>query len=405
MRPPNSSRPGGAATTSTRTRGTAWPRRSRHSLQTFGIDEPAGCYDDIELTDTVVTWGSNMAEMHPMLWARVVDRRLSHADMRLINLTAFTTPTSAMADVEIMFRPQTDLAIWNYIAREILARDAVDRAFIERHCVFATGPADIGFAMREAERDTRTRQRSVQLTREEAILQRRDPGAADPVTQATSGQAGQHWLISLDDFQRAVEPYTLDAVGDLARGNSDESLNEFKAKLVQLADVYADLARKVVSFWSMGFNQHTPRHVGQRAGLHGAPTDRQVRHAGQQRVFADRTAVGLRHGTRGRDVRESATGRHGGRQSRAQGSRGRGLAPAHRNYQSAAGKRYHTHDARPRGRAAQVAVGAGQQPVPKRRPTPVTGSRPLDGTTPSWLSRTPAPAFRARWPILFCRRQ
>ena len=226
-------------------------------LQTFGIDEPAGCYDDIELTDTVVTWGSNMAEMHPMLWARVVDRRLSHADMRLINLTVFTTPTSAMADVEIMFRPQTDLAIWNYIAREILARDAVDRAFVERHCVFATGPADIGFAMHEAERDTRTRQRSVQLTREEAILQRRDPGAADPVTQATSGQAGQHWLISLDDFQRAVEPYTLDAVGDLARGNSDESLNEFKAKLVQLADVYADRARKVVSFWSMGFNQHT----------------------------------------------------------------------------------------------------------------------------------------------------
>jgi nitrate reductase NapA len=37
-------------------------------MQTFGIDEPAGCYDDIELTDTVVTWGANMAEMHPMLW-------------------------------------------------------------------------------------------------------------------------------------------------------------------------------------------------------------------------------------------------------------------------------------------------------------------------------------------------
>ncbi len=30
-------------------------------MQTFGIDEPAGCYDDIELTDTLVTWGANMA--------------------------------------------------------------------------------------------------------------------------------------------------------------------------------------------------------------------------------------------------------------------------------------------------------------------------------------------------------
>jgi nitrate reductase NapA len=39
--------------------------------QTFGIDEPAGCYDDIELTDTVFVWGANMAEMHPILWSRV----------------------------------------------------------------------------------------------------------------------------------------------------------------------------------------------------------------------------------------------------------------------------------------------------------------------------------------------
>jgi nitrate reductase NapA len=28
-------------------------------IQTFGIDEPPGCYDDIELTDTVVSWGAS----------------------------------------------------------------------------------------------------------------------------------------------------------------------------------------------------------------------------------------------------------------------------------------------------------------------------------------------------------
>ena len=39
-------------------------------IQTFGIDEPAGCYDDIELTDSFVLWGSNMAENHPVLWVR-----------------------------------------------------------------------------------------------------------------------------------------------------------------------------------------------------------------------------------------------------------------------------------------------------------------------------------------------
>ena len=46
--------------------------------QTFGIDEPSGCYDDIELTDTIVSWGSNMAEMHPILWSRVTDRKLTN---------------------------------------------------------------------------------------------------------------------------------------------------------------------------------------------------------------------------------------------------------------------------------------------------------------------------------------
>jgi len=200
-------------------------------MQSFGIDEPAGCYDDIELTDTVVTWGANMAEMHPMLWARVVDRRLNHEPMRLFNLTTFTTPTSAMADVEIVFRPQTDLAIWNYIAREILRREAMDRDFVEKHCVFAAGAVDIGYALRAT-----------------------DPRESG---QSQRDQAWRHWLIGLDDFRRGVEPYTLDYVAELARGNPDEPLDEFKAKLVALAEAYADRARKVVSFWTMGFNQHT----------------------------------------------------------------------------------------------------------------------------------------------------
>ncbi len=34
-------------------------------MRTFGMDEPMGCYDDIEKADAFVLWGSNMAEMHP----------------------------------------------------------------------------------------------------------------------------------------------------------------------------------------------------------------------------------------------------------------------------------------------------------------------------------------------------
>ena len=233
-------------------------------MQTFGIDEPAGCYDDIELTDTVALWGANMAEMHPMLWARIIDKRLRSPEYRIFNLTPFSNRSSDGADVEIVFKPNTDLAIWNYIAREIVARDAVDRAFVQRHCVFATGPADIGYGMRAtdafaypAEKDTQARERVLKLTREEAIARRLDPSMSHERPQASAASAGAHWLISFEDFKKALEPYTLDFVAELSRGDRDEPLDAYKAKLQALADQYASPGRKVVSYWTMGFNQHT----------------------------------------------------------------------------------------------------------------------------------------------------
>jgi len=232
-------------------------------MQTFGIDEPAGCYDDIELTDTVVTWGANMAEMHPMLWARISDRRLADDSYRIVNLTTFRNRTSDLADTEIVFKPNTDLAIWNYIAREIVSRGVWDKEFVDAHCVFATGPSDIGYGLRpgldfaaEAELPVRKREAEVVLTREEAIAQRLDPAVEHRIEQKDAATAGKHWLIGFDDFKKALEPYTLDFVAALAQGDPDEPAEEFRKKLRQLADSYADPQRKVVSFWTMGFNQH-----------------------------------------------------------------------------------------------------------------------------------------------------
>jgi nitrate reductase NapA len=230
-------------------------------IQSFGIDEPAGNYDDIELTDTVVAWGANMAEMHPMLWARVVDKRLADPDYRVINLTTFANKSSEMADAEIVFKPGTDLAIWNYVAREIVHGDAVDQAYVKNHCVFATGPYDIGFGMRStddfafaAEKDTQKRERVVALTPAEAVAQRKSPG--ESVEQGSAGSAGKHWTITFEDFKKALEPYTLDFVAELSKGDPDEPIDDYKKKLQELAAYYADPERKVVSFWTMGFNQH-----------------------------------------------------------------------------------------------------------------------------------------------------
>jgi nitrate reductase NapA len=52
-------------------------------MRTFGIDEPMGCYDDIEHADAFVLWGSNMAEMHPILWTRITDRKLSSKHVKV----------------------------------------------------------------------------------------------------------------------------------------------------------------------------------------------------------------------------------------------------------------------------------------------------------------------------------
>jgi nitrate reductase NapA len=233
-------------------------------MQTFGVDEPAGCYDDIELTDTVVTWGANMAEMHPMLWARIVDERLRRPGYQLINLTTYANATSESADLEIVFKPNADLAIWNYLAREILKRGAVDQDYVKKHCVFAAGPTDIGFGLREndlkafpAEKDVLARQKAIVLTKDEAVARGLDPAARHEKPQGAAGAPQKHWLVSFEDFAKAVEPYTLDFVAQVAKGDPDEPLEAFKAKLKLLANEYCSAGRKVVSYWTMGFNQHT----------------------------------------------------------------------------------------------------------------------------------------------------
>jgi len=231
-------------------------------MQTFGIDEPAGCYDDIELTDQVVLWGANMAEMHPMLWARIEEMKRRSPAYRVVNLTTFGNASSDLADLEIVFRPNTDLAIMNYLAREIVARGAIDAAYVEKHCVYAAGWTDIGYGMRPDDRyahpqelPIRARQRTVVLSKEDASVLGR--AAGDAVAQTKAEQAGGHWLVSPEEFRKGLEPYTLEAVAPLAKGDPDEPLDAFAAKLRQLADLYCDRARKVVSFWTMGFNQHT----------------------------------------------------------------------------------------------------------------------------------------------------
>lgn len=235
-------------------------------METFGIDEPAGCYDDIELTDTIITWGANMAEMHPILWSRVTDRKLSNSNVKVINLSTYANRTSDLADIEIIFKPQTDMAIWNFIAREIINRNALDQGFVKDNCVFSTGFVNIGYGMRNnpnhpklnaKEKDTVAKEVSKIISDNEGLtLQYLGIKAGDTMKMDKANVAGNHWGISFEDFKKGLEPYTLDFVANLAKANPDESIEDFKNKLQTLADFYIDKSRKVISFWTMGMNQH-----------------------------------------------------------------------------------------------------------------------------------------------------
>ncbi len=240
--------------------------------QTFGIDEPSGCYDDIELTDTIVTWGSNMAEMHPILWSRVTDRKLSDPDhVKVVNIQTYTHRTCDLGDFNIIFSPNTDLAIWNYIAREIVYNhpEAIDWDFLKKHIVFTAGPVNIGYGMRRKgekslkegkytplEMETMKKEMSKVVSAKEAPALAPYGYKEGDVMKNTAGTL-KHWKISFEEYKKSLEPYTLDYVARIAKGDPNESLESFKKKLKDLAALYIEKDRKVVSFWTMGMNQHT----------------------------------------------------------------------------------------------------------------------------------------------------
>ncbi len=191
-------------------------------IRGFGADEPMGCYDDLEHADAFVLWGSNMAEMHPILWSRLTDTRLTKEGCEVHVLSTFRHRSFELADNDIIFKPQTDLAILNYIANYIIENEAYNKDFIEKHVNFTKTPTDIGYGLRPTD------------PREKKA---KNPGK------------GKLSKISFEEYAESVKPYTLEHASALS--------GVPKEKLLRLAKLYADPNKKITSFWTMGFNQHT----------------------------------------------------------------------------------------------------------------------------------------------------
>jgi nitrate reductase NapA len=195
-------------------------------MRTFGMDEPMGCYDDFEHADAFVLWGSNMAEMHPVLWTRLTDRRLSASHVKVAVLSTFEHRCFDLADIPMVFTPQTDLAILNYIAKHIIETGKVNEDFVAKHVNIRKGNDDIVYGLRPEH----------------------------PLEQAAENadKAGWSEPMSLEDYARFVADYDLDRVAEMS--------GVPKNRLEALAELYADPGTKVMSvmsLWTMGFNQHT----------------------------------------------------------------------------------------------------------------------------------------------------
>jgi nitrate reductase NapA len=173
-------------------------------LATYGVDEPASCYDDLEACDVAIMWGNNMAEMHPVLFSRLVDRRLRGASVTIVDLATRRTRTSDMADKYMAFRPHTDLAVANGIAHLLLENGTFDREFVEKHCAFR--------------KDT------------EPMSLFGDP-------------------MSFDEYRAALAEYTPEEVERISGVSADD--------IRWLAEQFGDPNKKIASFWCMGMNQHT----------------------------------------------------------------------------------------------------------------------------------------------------
>jgi nitrate reductase NapA len=202
-------------------------------MRTFGIDEPMGCYDDIEHADAFVLWGSNMAEMHPILWTRITDRKLSNKGVKVAVLSTFEHRSYELADIPMIFTPQTDLAILNYIANYIITNGKVNQAFIDKNINFKKSATDIGFGLRPTH------------ALEKDATSNGYPGADGK----PKGDTGKSETITFDEYKKFVADYTAEKVSKL----SGVSVKDLKS----LAELYADPKIKVTSFWTMGFNQHT----------------------------------------------------------------------------------------------------------------------------------------------------
>jgi sulfite reductase (NADPH) flavoprotein alpha-component len=95
----------------------------------LGADAPPGSYQDFDHADLFFVIGANMADCHPILFLRMMERVKQGA--KLIVVDPRRTATAEKADLFIQINPGTDLALLNGLLHLLIKNQAIDASFIE----------------------------------------------------------------------------------------------------------------------------------------------------------------------------------------------------------------------------------------------------------------------------------
>jgi sulfite reductase (NADPH) flavoprotein alpha-component len=94
----------------------------------LGADGPPGSYQDFDYADVFFVIGANMADCHPILFLRLLDR--VKAGAKLIVVDPRRTATAAKADLFLQVKPGTDLALLNGLLHLAVRNGHTDPGFI-----------------------------------------------------------------------------------------------------------------------------------------------------------------------------------------------------------------------------------------------------------------------------------
>ncbi|MEU8176219.1 molybdopterin-dependent oxidoreductase [Microbispora hainanensis] len=101
----------------------------------FGTDGQPGSYSDVDHCDALALWGHDCAATHPVLWERMLDRRLGSRPPAMIAVGPEGTAAAVEADVHLAVRPGTNVALLNGLLHELIAGGWYDAAYVAAHTV------------------------------------------------------------------------------------------------------------------------------------------------------------------------------------------------------------------------------------------------------------------------------